>query len=168
MCHLYYIDPHALTSSPPGPRAPAPHTLSLYVSLYVPQEILDIAECLPQPGDKRLDAQVGKKKVFMRNNVYNTLEHSVARLQTTNAIQVQTWSRARNSQQLVVRLRLFARCPIWGGPPPSLGSRKGKEGGPRAWLAVEWPRAPPGGTSEGLCCCVRGRGGAGIPAHTQW
>ncbi len=35
------------------------------------KDILETAGCLPPPGSKRLDVQIGKKKLFMRNDRAN-------------------------------------------------------------------------------------------------
>eukprot|EP00667_Euglena_gracilis_P000445 EG_transcript_445 len=77
------------------------------------KEILEAVKCMPPPGAARLDVQIGRKKVFMRNNVFNTLEHLVARLQVTNALRVQTFARCLRAEHGVAVRRRHAAERAW-------------------------------------------------------
>lgn len=56
----------------PLPRVTAPRD-------HLCKDILEAAGLLPPPGAARLDVQIGKRKVFMRNPVFNALEPGAGR-----------------------------------------------------------------------------------------
>ena len=94
--------------------------------------ILKLAQVWPEEGSPVLDVQLGRTKVFMRNPVFNALEHTAKRLQTRNAITVQTAARALRSAALVAVLRELAR---------QRAVLCDEEAGARAALEGQWPES---------------------------